>query len=346
MSIPFSILDLAPVVTGSTSPQALRNTIDLARHADRLGYTRFWLAEHHGMPGIASSAPSVLIAEIAAVTSRLRVGAGGVMLPNHAPLIVAEQFGMLEALHPGRIDLGVGRNAGIEPRVGKALRVSPESQSVEVFARKLIEVRNYFDEGSLAVPAAGNRPPMWLLGSSVRSAKMAALFGLRFAFAHHLNDKQTAPALDAYREAFRPSGELEQPYALITVPIICAETDARARKLAEPGALAFVELQKLGTGQSPRAQLPTTEEAEKYRYSSSDREIVNTYIESQVIGGQETVRAKLDDLIRRTQVDEIMATGMVYRNKDLLRSYELLAGLYSDGACVWTRARENVGIDA
>ncbi|MCF3105995.1 LLM class flavin-dependent oxidoreductase [Streptomyces roseoverticillatus] len=346
MNIPFSILDLAPVVTGSSSTQALRNTIDLARHADRLGYTRYWLAEHHGMPGVASSAPSVLIAEIAAVTSRMRIGAGGVMLPNHAPLIVAEQFGMLEALHPGRIDLGVGRNAGIDPRVGKALRLSTENQSVEDFTKKVIELQNYFDEGSLAVPAAGNRPPMWLLGSSIRSAKMAALFGLRFAFAHHLNDKQTVPALDAYREAFRPSAELEKPYSLITVPIICAETDTRARKLAEPGALAFVELQKLGVGQSPRAQLPTMEEAENYPYSNTERETVETYFESQIIGGQETVRTKLDNLIQCTRADEIMATGMVYRNKDLLRSYELLAGLYSDGECVWTRAPKNADIDA
>lgn len=346
MSTPFSILDLAPIVTGSTSAQALRNTIDLAQHADRLGYTRYWVAEHHGMPGIASSVPPVLIAELAAATSRLRIGAGGVMLPNHPPLVVAEQFGMLEALHPGRIDLGVGRNAGIDPRIAEALQLSTENQSIGDFTKRLAELRNYFNEDSLAVPAAGHRPPMWLLGSSVRSAKMAALFGLPFAFAHHINDKQTSPALDAYREAFQPSAELEKPYALITVPIICAATDTHARKLAEPGALAFVELQKLGIGQSPRAQLPTMEEVENYPYSSAEREIVNAYFESQVIGSQETVRTKLDDLIRRTQADEIMATGMTFCNKDLLRSYELLAGLYADGACVWTRAPEHVDVGA
>ncbi|MFE7541899.1 LLM class flavin-dependent oxidoreductase [Streptomyces platensis] len=346
MSTPFSILDLAPIVTGSTSAQALRNTRELAQHADRLGYTRYWLAEHHGMPGIASSVPPVLIAELAAATSRLRIGAGGVMLPNHPPLVVAEQFGMLEALHPGRIDLGVGRNAGIDPRVAEALQLSAETQSIGDFTKRLAELRNYFNEDSLAVPAAGNRPPMWLLGSSVRSAKMAALFGLPYAFAHHINDQQTSLALDAYREAFQPSAELEKPYALITVPIICAATDRHARKLAEPGALAFVELQKLGVGQSPRAQLPTMEEVENYPYSSAEREIVNAYFESQVIGSQETVRTKLDDLIRRTQADEIMATGMTSCNKDLLRSYELLAGLYADGACVWTRAPEHADADA
>ncbi|MEV0599877.1 LLM class flavin-dependent oxidoreductase [Streptomyces sp. NPDC050315] len=345
MSIPFSILDLAPIVTGSTSAQALRNTFDLAQHADRLGYTRYWLAEHHGMPGIASSAPAVLIAELAAATSRLRIGSGGVMLPNHSPLVVAEQFGMLEALHPGRIDLGVGRNAGIDPRIEEALQLSAGTQSIEDFTKRLVELRNYFSEDSLAIPAAGNRPPMWLLGSSVRSAKMAGLFGLPFAFAHHLNDQQTVQALDTYREAFQPSIELDRPYALITVPIICADTDARAQKLAEPGALAFIELQKLGAGQSPRSQLPTMDEVENYPYSAPEREIVNAYFESQIIGGQETVRAKLDDLIQRTQVDEIMATGMVYHHKDLLRSYELLAGLYADGACVWTRAPERTDID-
>ena len=243
-AVPLSVLDLAPVPDGGTAGGALRATIDLARHAEHLGFRRFWVAEHHNMPGIASSAPPVLIGHIADATESIRVGSGGVMLPNHVSLVVAEQFGMLEALHPGRIDLGIGRAPGTDQVTAAALRRSPEALSADDFPEQLMDLLGFFTgrwpEGHpfaqiTAVPGRGNQPDMWLLGSSGYSAQVAGLLGLPFAFAHHFSPANTLPALALYRQHFRPSEVLERPYAMVAAAVVCAETDERARWLAGSG---------------------------------------------------------------------------------------------------------------
>jgi luciferase family oxidoreductase group 1 len=323
MNVPFGVLDLAPVVSESTSAAALRNTLDLARHTERLGYGRYWLAEHHNMPGIASSATAVLIGAVAAATTRIRVGSGGVMLPNHAPMVVAEQFGTLEALHPGRIDLGLGRAPGTDPATAQALRRSAAPLSADDFPDQLAELRGYFDEHSAVTPAAGNRPPMWLLGSSGYSARLAGLLGLPFAFAHHFSAEHTLPALRLYRESFRPSTELERPYAMVAVSVTAAESDERARELAAPQALSFLRLRQGRPG-----PLPTPQEAAAHPYTALERELIETRIATQVVGGPESVRAQTDALLAATEANEIMVTTMVYDHADRLRSYEILADLY------------------
>ncbi|QXJ20991.1 LLM class flavin-dependent oxidoreductase [Actinomadura graeca] len=325
MSVPFSVLDLAPVVSGSTSAQALRDTLDLARHAERLGFHRYWLAEHHAMPGIASSATAVLIGQVAAVTSTMRVGSGGVMLPNHAPMVVAEQFGTLEALHPGRIDLGLGRAPGTDQATALALRRSPEALSVDDFPEQVVELRGYFADDSKVTPAAGNGPPVWLLGSSGYSARLAGLLGLPFAFAHHFSAENTVPALALYRDSFRP-GALDEPYAMIGVSVTAADTDERAQELAAPQSLAFVRLRQGRPG-----PLPSPEETAAHPYTPLERRMIDERIRDQVVGGPETVRERMDALIARTAADEVMVTTMVYDHADRLRSYDILAGLYRDG---------------
>ncbi|WP_433463230.1 LLM class flavin-dependent oxidoreductase [Spirillospora sp. CA-128828] len=324
MSMRFSVLDLAPVVAGSTSGQALRNTLDLARHTERLGYHRYWLAEHHAMPGIASSATAVLIGQVAAATSRMRVGSGGVMLPNHAPMVVAEQFGTLEALYPGRIDLGLGRAPGTDQATALALRRSPEALSVDDFPEQVIELRGYFGADSKVTPAAGNEPPVWLLGSSGYSARLAGLLGLPFAFAHHFSAENTVPALTLYRESFRP-GALDEPYSMIGVSVTAASTDEEARELAAPQALAFLRLRQGRPG-----LLPTPEEAASHPYTPLERQMIDARLADQVVGGPDGVRKQLDALIERTGVDEVMVTTQVYDHADRLRSYDILAGLYEE----------------
>ncbi|TYK52295.1 LLM class flavin-dependent oxidoreductase [Actinomadura decatromicini] len=323
MSVPFSVLDLAPVVSGSTSGQALRNTLDLARHAERLGFHRYWLAEHHAMPGIASSATAVLIGQVAAATSALRVGSGGIMLPNHAPMVVAEQFGTLEALFPGRIDLGLGRAPGTDQATALALRRSPQALSVDDFPEQVVELRGYFGADSKVTPAAGNEPPVWLLGSSGYSARLAGLLGLPFAFAHHFSAQNTVPALNLYRESFRP-GALAEPYSMIGVAVTAADTDERAVELAQPQALAFLRLRQGNPG-----LLPTPDEAASYPYTAMDRQMIDSRLADQVVGGPETVRRTMDALIERTGVDEVMVTTQVHDHADRLRSYDILADLYS-----------------
>ncbi|TYC10541.1 LLM class flavin-dependent oxidoreductase [Actinomadura syzygii] len=323
MSVPFSVLDLAPVVSGSTSGEALRNTLDLARHAERLGFHRYWLAEHHAMPGIASSATAVLIGQVAAATSALRVGSGGIMLPNHAPMVVAEQFGTLEALFPGRIDLGLGRAPGTDQATALALRRSPQALSVDDFPEQVVELRGYFGADSKVTPAAGNEPPVWLLGSSGYSARLAGLLGLPFAFAHHFSAQNTVPALNLYRESFRP-GALTEPYSMIGVAVTAADTDERAVELARPQALAFLRLRQGNPG-----LLPTPDEAASYPYTALDRQMIDSRLADQVVGGPETVRRRMDALIERTGVDEVMVTTQVHDHADRLRSYDILADLYS-----------------
>ncbi|SCF05004.1 luciferase family oxidoreductase, group 1 [Micromonospora purpureochromogenes] len=324
IDVPMSVLDLAPVARGASAGEALRATTELARRTEELGYRRFWVAEHHNMPAIASSAPAVLLAHLAAHTSTIRLGSGGVMLPNHAPLVVAEQFGTLEALHPGRIDLGIGRAPGTDQVTALALRRTMEGLSAEGFPRELADLMNYFsgdEPGQItATPGLGQSPAVWLLGSSGFSAQLAGLLGLPFSFAHHFSAQNTLPALQLYRQNFRPSRWLEQPYAMVAVNVVCAETDERAEWLAGPSALSFLKLR------SGRPEpLATPEEAAAYPYNEVEREFVRQRRDGQAMGSPETVRRQLGDLLARTGADELMITTMVYDVADRVRSFELVA---------------------
>jgi luciferase family oxidoreductase group 1 len=324
--VPLSVLDLATVPEGTSSGQALRDTLDLARHVESLGYHRFWVAEHHNMPGIASSSPPVLIGHIAGVTEHLRVGSGGVMLPNHAPLVVAEQFGMLEALHPGRIDLGLGRAPGTDPQTAHALRRSPAPLSADDFPEQLSELIGYFSvkerAAIRAVPAEGNRPPVWLLGSSGYSAQLAGILGLPFAFAHHFSAQNTLPALRLYRENFRPSAELAEPYAMVAASVLAADTDEQAQFLAGSGALSFLRLRSGRPG-----LMPSPEEAASYQYSPMERQFVEDRLSTQIIGSPETVERGIEKLLDETQANELMVVTMVYDPEARKHSYSLVAGL-------------------
>jgi len=323
--VPLSVLDLAPIPVGGTAGEALRATIALAREAERLGFTRFWVAEHHGMPGIASSSPPVLIGHIAEATSRIRVGSGGVMLPNHTSLVVAEQFGMLEALHPGRIDLGIGRAPGTDQATAAAL----QHGGPDDFPHQLTDLLGFFTgqwpaghpyASVRAVPGEGAGPDMWLLGSSGYSAQVAGLLGLPFAFAHHFMPANTLPALALYRESFRPSDALDEPYAMVAAGVLCAETDERARFLAGASALSFLRLRHGRPG-----QLPTPEEAAAYPYSDLERAFIADRQSTQLIGAPDTVRSGLEDLLKRTEADELMITTQTHDPADRLRSLQLLA---------------------
>ncbi|GAB3186088.1 luciferase family oxidoreductase group 1 [Micromonospora palomenae] len=325
-----SVLDLAPVARGASAGEALRATTELARRTEELGYRRFWVAEHHNMPAIASSAPAVLLAHLAAHTSTIRLGSGGVMLPNHAPLVVAEQFGTLEALHPGRIDLGIGRAPGTDQVTALALRRTMEGLSAEGFPRELADLMNYFsgdEPGQItANPGLGQSPAVWLLGSSGFSAQLAGLLGLPFSFAHHFSAQNTLPALQLYRQNFRPSRWLEQPYAMVAVNVVCAETDERAEWLAGPSALSFLKLR------SGRPEpLATPEEAAAYPYNEVEREFVRQRRDGQAMGSPETVRRQLGDLLARTGADELMITTMVYDVADRVRSFALVADEVAGG---------------
>jgi luciferase family oxidoreductase group 1 len=334
--VPLSVLDLAPVGEGSSPGEALRNSLDLAPEVERLGYHRYWVAEHHNMPGIASSSPAVLLAHLASVTSTIRLGSGGVMLPNHAPLAIAEQFGMLEALHPGRIDLGIGRAPGTDPLTARALRRGVYGRADEDLAVQLLELIGYFT-GSFpddhpcrhitAVPALGYQPALWLLGSSDYSAQLAGLLGLPFSFAHHFASAGTLPALDAYRRRFRPSAALDHPYAMLGVAVICAETDEHAEWLAGPSRLAFLRLRQGRPG-----RYPTPEQAATHFFTPAERAAIDNWTSSQVVGSPETVVARLQDLVERTAADELMVTTMVHGHTDRVGSYRLLAEAAGVGA--------------
>ncbi|GGM86041.1 hypothetical protein GCM10010106_36360 [Thermopolyspora flexuosa] len=333
--VPLSVLELATVGAGTTPSEALAVSTELAKRAEEWGYHRIWVAEHHGMPGVASSSPAVLIAHLAAHTRTIRVGSGGVMLPNHAPLVVAEQFGTLHALHPGRIDLGLGRAPGTDPATARALRrvdVDPDD-----FPQQLAELTAFLDDdfpedhpyrNIHAIPGEANvrgvgRPPIWLLGSSGFSARLAGLLGLPFAFAHHFSAANTIPALQLYRSTFRPSQVLDRPYALIGVNAVAADTDEEALRLARTGALSMLRLRMGRPG-----PVPTPEEAESYPYSPLEREIVEGWLSNVVYGSAETVRRGLDELRERTGADELMITTNVHGGAARLRSYELIARAY------------------
>ncbi len=325
--VPFSILDLSPILAGGDAGQSFRNTLDLARHAERWGYRRYWLAEHHGMSGIGSSATAVLIAHVAGGTSTIRVGAGGVMLPNHAPLVIAEQFGTLESLYPGRIDLGLGRAPGTGPAAMRALRRNLAGGE-DGFPRDVVELINYFapaEEGQavVAIPGAGLHVPVWLLGSSLYSAHCAAAFGLPFAFASHFAPQMLLEALAAYRENFRPSGAIERPYAMIGVNVFAADSDAEAELLFSSLVKMFVRLRT--TGDTGLLEPP----AEGYVASlpSFAKTMLDESFEYSVRGGPTTVRRKLEAILAKTGADELMVTASIYDHAARLRSFEITAAV-------------------
>lgn len=329
--MPLSVLDLVPVGTGVTAAQALQGSLALARRVEDLGYSRYWLAEHHGMPGIASSATALLIGQIAAATGTIRVGSGGVMLPNHAPLAVAEQFGTLGVLFPGRIDLGIGRAPGTDPATARALRRGAGVVSADHFPEQLSELTTFLAGGSFpadhpmhgvaAFPQAP-APPIWLLGSSGYSAQVAGMLGLPFAFAHHFSAANTLPALDLYRRSFRPSAGRERPYAIVAAAALCAEDDERAEWLAAPVRLAMLRLR----GGRPGV-FPSPEEAAAHAWTPQERAAAENITGSHIVGSPTTVRAGLDALLDATEADEIMIVTNTHQPADRVRSYELIADL-------------------
>jgi luciferase family oxidoreductase group 1 len=329
LPVPLSVLDLCPVPTGEPTGEALCRSLDLARHAERWGFTRYWVAEHHNMPGIASSAPAVLVGQIASATSSIRVGSGGVMLPNHAPLTVAEQFGMLEAMYPGRIDLGIGRAPGTDRATARALRRSAEGLPAADYASQLAELRAYFtsppaEDGSAgpirAIPAEGNEPAVWLLGSTGYSAEMAGLLGLPFAFAHHFSAANARPALALYRRTFRPSAGLAEPYCLISVSVLCSEDAETAHWRHGSSRLSMLRLRA-----GRPSTLPSPEEAAQRPYSAAEQAVIAEATGSHVVGDPATVIGQLDRLVESTGADELMVTTSTFAHADRLASYELLA---------------------
>ena len=329
LSVPLSVLDLCPVPTGESTGEALRRSVDLARHVERWGFTRYWVAEHHSMPGIASSAPAVLVGRLASATSAMRVGSGGVMLPNHAPLAVAEQFGTLEAMHPGRIDLGIGRAPGTDRATARALRRSADGLDPADFAAQLAELQGYFAgqataDGSLgqirAIPAEGNEPAMWLLGSTGFSAQLAGQLGLPFAFAYHFSAANARPALALYRQTFTPSAWLAEPYSIVSVSALCAKDDATAHWLHGSSRLASLRLRS-----GRPSTLPSPEEAAERSYSAAEQAVIAETTASHVVGGLDAVTGLLDQLVASTRADELMVTTSTFGHADRLTSYELLA---------------------
>jgi luciferase family oxidoreductase group 1 len=324
-----SVLDLVPVARNVTPGEALHRSAALARRAEELGYHRYWVAEHHSMPGIASSSPAVLLAHLGGATERIRLGSGGVMLPNHSPLVVAEQFGMLEALHPGRIDLGLGRAPGTDQMTARVLRRTMTPGDGEDFPQQLAELVAFLDDGFpdghpfqpvKAVPRGTGRPAIWLLGSSGYSAELAGRLGLPFSFAHHFSAQGTEPALALYRRHFQPSEVLDEPYAMIGVSVVCAETDERARWLAGPMGLSMVRLRS-----GNPSVLPTPDEAAEYSYTPMEKELLRSVTGSYVVGSPDRVGAELRELADRTGVDELMITTNVGDHDARRCSYELVA---------------------
>lgn len=355
--VPLSVLDLVTVGQGRTAGQALRTGVEIAQLAERRGFDRYWVAEHHSMPGVASSSPAVILAHIAAHTERIRLGSGGVMLPNHAPLVIAEQFGTLEAMAPGRIDLGLGRAPGTDGATAAALRrtdrlnegaagspLAERSRDLgDDFPQQLMELIRFLDddfpdghpyarihavpgpvqatsEGGVQSPA---RPPLWLLGSSGFSARLAGVLGLPFAFAHHFSAQNTVPALELYRDSFKPSTVLDAPYALIGVAALAADDEREARRQVLTGALSMLRLRSGRPG-----LVPTPEEAEAYAFSPMEREFVDSWLVNIVHGTADEVRTGLDDLAKRTGADELMITANAHSGEARLRSYGLIADAY------------------
>ena len=318
-----SILDLAFVPEGATPADALRNTLDLAQHAERWGYRRFWLAEHHNMPGIASAATSVVIGHVAGGTRTIRVGAGGIMLPNHAPMVIAEQFGTLESLYPGRIDLGLGRAPGTDQRTLRALRRDPAA--ADSFPQDVLELQAFLGplqpgQKVQAVPGTGLNVPIWILGSSLFGAQLAAALGLPYAFASHFAPEALMPALHAYRDKFQPSAQQDRPYAMVGVNVIAADTDAEARRLFTSVQQQFTNLFR-GT----RGQLrPPIHDIETY-WSPTEKAQASSMLACSFVGSPETVRRGLERFLEETGADELIVAAAIYDHGARLRSYELLA---------------------
>jgi luciferase family oxidoreductase group 1 len=324
--IPFSVLDLSPIPLGSDAGQSLRNSLDLARHAERWGYRRYWLAEHHSMPGIASAATSVVVGHVAAGTSTIRVGAGGIMLPNHSPLVIAEQFGTLEALFPGRIDLGLGRAPGSDQNTARALRRNLDSDP-DAFPQDVLELRRYFaaadgDQKVMAVPGAGLEVPLWILGSSLFGAQVAAALGLPFAFASHFAPAMMQEAGQIYRRHFRPSAQLERPHLMLGFNIFAADSDAEARLLATSMKQAFVNLRS-----GRPTQLPPPLDGYEKTLPPVANAMLAEVLSSSAIGSRDTVSRSLGEFIARTRPDELLLTSMIFDHAARLRSYEIAADI-------------------
>jgi luciferase family oxidoreductase group 1 len=325
--IPFSVLDLSPINQGSDAAQAFRNSLDLAQHAERRNYKRFWLAEHHNMPGIASAATAVVIAYIAGGTSTIRVGSGGVMLPNHAPLVIAEQFGTLQSLYGSRIDLGLGRAPGTDQRTARALR-RDLAASADNFPRDVMELQALLapvqpNQAVRAVPGAGLRVPIWLLGSSTYSAQLAAMLGLPFAFASHFAPAALMPAIEIYRAKFQPSEQLRQPYAMVGVNVFAADTDAEARRLITSLQQQFISLRRGTPGPLP----PPVDDMDDH-WSPIERAGVEQALAYSVVGAPDAIQRGLEAFIAETDADELMLTAQIYDHAARLRSFEIAADVH------------------
>jgi luciferase family oxidoreductase group 1 len=323
--IPFSVLDLSPLLEGSTAAQSFHNTRDLAQHAERWGYRRYWLAEHHGMPGIASAATSVLIGHVAGATSTIRVGAGGIMLPNHSPLVIAEQFGTLESLYPGRIDLGLGRAPGSDQITARAMRRNLNSDADE-FPQDVMELMDYFSDAPQqpvrATPGTGLNVPMWILGSSTFGAQLAAHLGLPYAFASHFAPTQMMQAIAIYRANFRPSARLGKPYVMLGFNVFAADTDEEAHYRASSSQQAFVNLRS-----GHPKPLPPPVEGYMSRIGSQERALLEQVLSCAAIGSPDTVHQGLADFITRTGADELMITAQIFDHAARLKSYEIAASI-------------------
>ena len=326
MPTKLSVLDLAPIIEGETAADALRKSLDLVRHAERLGYTRYWVAEHHNMKGIASAATSVVIGHLAGGTSKIRVGAGGIMLPNHAPLVIAEQFGTLEALYPGRIDLALGRAPGTDSLTARALRrdwTNPDQFPQDVLELQALLGPVQPGQAIVAVPGADSRVPLWILGSSLYGAQLAAALGLPYAFASHFAPDALLPALAAYRGGFRPSAQLERPYAMAGVSVYAAPGDAEAKRLFTSAQQQFTNMVRNRRGKLQ----PPIDDIETY-WTPQEKLHVNGMLRYAFAGSPETVRRDLEAFVAMTGVDELMVVSHIYEHAARLRSYELLSEIW------------------
>jgi len=331
MAIPFSILDLAPIVEGGTAVGALQNTLDFARHAERYGYHRYWLAEHHNMPGIASAATAILIAHVAGGTRSIRVGSGGIMLPNHAPLIVAEQFGTLETLYPGRIDLGLGRAPGTDMLTSRALRRDLETNAAS-FADDVLELRRFFEDREpgqavRAIPGTGLQLPLFILGSSLFGASVAAMLGLPFAFASHFAPDALADAMDVYRTRFMASRQLERPYTIVAANVVVADTDAQARRL-------FTSLQQMSLHirRGNPVALPPPVDDLKSLAGAAELEALNHTFRHSFVGAQETVASGLQSFLKMARADELIVSSPIFDHSARLYSLALTARIRDSGS--------------
>jgi luciferase family oxidoreductase group 1 len=326
MMVPLSVLDLSPIAEGSDAGQALRNSLDLARHVEALGYRRFWMAEHHNLPGIASAATAVALAHIAAGTDHIRIGAGGIMLPNHAPLVIAEQFGTLAALHPGRVELGLGRAPGSDQITARAMRRNLTGG--DEFPQDVVELMAYFqpvqpDQHVQAVPGAGLNVPIWILGSSTYGAQLAAILGLPFAFASHFAPGMMMEAMSIYRERFRPSPQLAAPNVMLGVNVVAAETDAEARFLFSSLQQSFLNIRSGRPGRLPPPVEDFDQQIDRY-----GRAMLADALSCAVVGGPDTVRIGLDNFVRRTGADELMVTANIFDHAKRKRSFEIVAEMH------------------